>query len=105
MRQILCLVVISLLVGAGVALAVPSGKVIEFNNSPMGLVKFDGKIHKEAGNKCKDCHNSDMFPKMKQGTVTITMDDIYAGKYCGVCHNGQRAFDANGNCDRCHVKQ
>jgi c(7)-type cytochrome triheme protein len=33
------------------------------------------------------------------------MNDIYAGKFCGVCHNGERAFDAQSNCTRCHVKQ
>jgi c(7)-type cytochrome triheme protein len=46
-----------------------------------------------------------MFPKMKQGTVTITMEQIYAGQFCGVCHNGQRAFEAKKNCNRCHVKK
>ena len=105
MRHLSTLIVIILLVSAGVAMAVPSGKIIEFNNSPMGLVKFDGKAHKDAGNKCKDCHNTEMFPKMKQGTVAITIEDIYAGRLCGVCHNGQRAFDAKSNCHRCHVKQ
>lgn len=105
MRKISCLFLVFLLVCVGVALAVPSGKVIEFNNSPMGVVKFDGEKHQEAGNKCKDCHNSEVFPKMKQGTVTITMEEIYAGQLCGVCHNGKRAFDAKGNCNRCHVKQ
>jgi c(7)-type cytochrome triheme protein len=42
---------------------------------------------------------------MKQGTVTITMEQIYAGKLCGVCHNGQRAFDAKSNCNRCHLSE
>ncbi|MDX1581818.1 MAG: cytochrome c3 family protein [Alphaproteobacteria bacterium] len=42
---------------------------------------------------------------MKQGETEITMEAIYAGRLCGVCHNGQRAFDAKGNCNRCHVKQ
>jgi c(7)-type cytochrome triheme protein len=46
-----------------------------------------------------------MFPKMKQGTVKITMDEIYAGKLCGACHNGKRSFDAKSNCNRCHVKK
>jgi c(7)-type cytochrome triheme protein len=105
MRNLFCLIAVILFVSAGVALAVPSGKVIEFNESPMGMVKFDGKIHKDAGVKCKECHNSEMFPKMKQGTVSITMNEIYAGKLCGVCHNGKRAFDAKSNCNRCHVKQ
>ncbi|MEJ2525412.1 MAG: cytochrome c3 family protein [Desulfuromonadales bacterium] len=57
------------------------------------------------GNACKDCHNAEVFPKRKQGTVKITMEEIYAGRLCGVCHNGKRAFDAKSNCARCHVKQ
>ena len=105
MQRVISLVIVTVLVSAGVALAVPSGKVIEFNHSPMGAVKFDGKVHQEAGNKCKDCHNQEMFPKMKQGNVAITMEEIYAGRLCGVCHNGQRAFDAKGNCNRCHVRE
>ena len=105
MRRPFCITLIILLIGTGTGLAVSAGNVLEFNKSPMGLVKFDGQIHKDAGNKCKDCHNNDMFPKMKQGTVNITMEEIYAGRLCGVCHNGQRAFDAKGNCQRCHVKQ
>jgi len=105
MQKVTYLVVATLLFSDAVALAVPASKTIEFNKSPMGVVKFDGTVHKEAGMKCKDCHNKEMFPKMKQGTVTITMDQIYAGKLCGVCHNGKRAFDAKGNCARCHIKQ
>jgi c(7)-type cytochrome triheme protein len=105
MQKVIYLVVATLLFSDAVALAVPASKTIEFNKSPMGVVKFDGTVHKEAGMKCKDCHNKEMFPKMKQGTVTITMDQIYAGKLCGVCHNGKRAFDAKGNCARCHIKQ
>lgn len=104
MRQLLCLVVISLLVSSGVALAVPSGKTLEYVKSSLGMVKFDGTLHKDAGLKCGECHVDGVFPKMKQGTVTITMDEIYAGKQCGVCHNGQRAFEAKGNCERCHIK-
>ncbi len=105
MKKMIVLVVIVLFVSTSVSFAVGSKKIIEFNESPMGKVVFDGTVHKEAGNKCKDCHNKGMFPKMKQGTVTITMNDIYAGKLCGVCHNGDRAFDAKSNCARCHVKE
>jgi len=85
--------------------AVPPGKTIEFTKSPMGTVTFSGKVHKDAGVKCMECHNKDMFPKMKQGTVSITMAQIYEGKLCGVCHNGKRAFEAKANCNRCHVKK
>jgi c(7)-type cytochrome triheme protein len=88
-----------------VALAVPAEKTLEFSKSPMGVVIFDGTLHRDASQKCKDCHNKGTFPKMKQGTVEITMDDIYAGKFCGACHNGERAFDAQSNCSRCHLKQ
>ena len=104
MKKTLGLILAGLLVSS-VALAVPANKTLEFNQSTQGLVKFDGTLHKEAGNACKDCHNKDVFPKMKQGSVEITMDAIYAGQLCGVCHNGQRAFDAKGNCERCHIKQ
>ena len=105
MQKVICLIVIALFLSTGAALAVSAKKTLEFNKSPMGTVTFDGTIHKEQGLKCKDCHNKDMFPKMKQGTVEITMDEIYAGNLCGVCHNGKRAFDAQSNCARCHVKQ
>lgn len=105
MQRLAILIVTILFLSSSIALAVPGKKTIEFDKSPMGTVTFDGTLHKEAGNKCKDCHNKGMFPKMKQGTVSITMNDIYAGKLCGVCHNGDRAFDAKSNCARCHVKK
>lgn len=105
MRKLIFLITTMLFVSASIALAVPAKKTLTFSNSPMGVVTFDGTLHKDAGNKCKDCHNNEMFPKMKQGTVKISMNDIYAGKLCGVCHNGQKAFAAQGNCGRCHVKK
>lgn len=105
MKKMLILVAVLSLSIVTVAVAVPSGKTLIFDKSSMGTVTFSGKIHKEAGLKCAECHNKDMFPKMKQGTVAITMNEIYAGKFCGVCHNGKRAFEAKKNCNRCHVKQ
>jgi c(7)-type cytochrome triheme protein len=94
----------ALLLSTGVALAVSPGTVLEFKGGPMGKVMFDGKVHKNAGVVCKECHNDQMFPKMKQGTIKITMEEIYAGRLCGVCHNGKRAFSPAGNCNRCHIK-
>jgi c(7)-type cytochrome triheme protein len=104
MKKWFVLLTVILFVGSSVAIAVPGKKTLTFDKSAMGTVTFDGTIHKEAGMKCKDCHNKDMFPKMKQGTVTITMNEIYASKLCGVCHNGSKAFDAKANCNRCHKK-
>lgn len=88
----------------GYAFAVGPGKTLEFKGSPMGTVLFDGTVHKNAGLTCSDCHNPEMFPKMKQGTITITMNDLYAGKYCGRCHDGKKAFLIKENCTRCHHK-
>ena len=103
MRKLIAFTVTILFVGTGVALAIPAGKTIEFKNSPMGVVKFDGDVHKKAAANCKECHNDGMFPKMKQGTVKITMEQIYANKLCGTCHNGKKAFEAKANCQRCHI--
>ncbi len=105
MQRLAILIVTVLFVSSSVVLAVPAKKTLTFDKSPMGVVTFSGTVHKDAGVKCKECHNKDMFPKMKQGTVKISMDAIYASKLCGVCHNGGRAFDAKGNCGRCHVKK
>ena len=104
MRKMLILSLVVLLVATGIAFAVPSGKVLEYKNSSMGTVKFDGEVHKKAAANCKECHNDGMFPKMKQGTVKITMEQIYAGKLCGACHDGKKAFEAKANCQRCHKK-
>lgn len=84
--------------------AVPAGKTLVFDKSPQGKVIFDGAKHAEAGFKCTDCHNKDIFPKMKKGSAKITMDAIRAGKFCGSCHNGKAAFQPEGNCTRCHTK-
>ena len=49
---------------------------------------------------CKACHPS-IYP-MKR-TNSMSQADILAGKNCGECHNGQEAFSAKENCERCHV--
>ena len=88
---------------AGNAEAVPSGKTAEWDAS-MGKVTFDGKVHADKGLKCMDCH-SKIF-KMKKGSTEMKMADINAGKFCGECHNGTKAFATNdqANCARCHKK-
>ncbi len=104
MKKLILLIAIVAVCSVTAAVAVPPGKTLDFTKSSMGKVVFSGQVHKDAGVKCMECHNKDVFPKMKYGTVEIKMDDIYAGKYCGVCHNGKRAFEAKANCNRCHVK-
>ncbi len=86
------------------AFAVPKGKTLIFNKAAMGSVTFDGTLHNNHAKGCRQCHNPQVFPKMKHGTVQITMKKIYAGAQCGICHNGNAAFKAKGNCKRCHHK-
>ncbi|WP_321366720.1 c(7)-type cytochrome triheme domain-containing protein [uncultured Desulfuromusa sp.] len=104
MKKITLLLSVLIFCGVTAAIAVPPGKTLSFDQSSLGPVAFSGTVHKDAGFSCKDCHNKGMFPKMKQGTVKITMDQIYAGELCGKCHNGTTAFAAKKSCSRCHVK-
>jgi len=84
-------------------IAVPPGKTIVYEDSKMGNVTFDGKIHADHGKKCTDCHPK-LFP-MKKGATKITFTQHTAGKEtCFACHNGKVAFKAMGNCAKCHKK-
>lgn len=105
MKKITLLLSILIFCVATAVVAVPAKKTLTFDKASMGPVEFSGQVHKDAGIKCKECHNTEMFPKMKQGTVEITMKQIYAGDLCGKCHDGTRAFAAKKSCKRCHVKQ
>ena len=104
MKKIALLLSVFIFCAATAVIAVPANKTLTFDKAAMGSVEFSGKVHKDAGIKCKECHNKEMFPKMKQGTVEITMKQIYAGDLCGKCHDGTRAFAAKKSCKRCHVK-
>ncbi len=88
---------------AGSALAVSSDKKIEYAGGSSGKVVFDGKVHADKGLKCTDCHTK-IFQMKK--SATITMADMNSGKYCGVCHNGEKAFKSSdpANCQKCHKK-
>jgi c(7)-type cytochrome triheme protein len=87
----------------GSAMAVPPGKTVDYTGSAMGKVVFDGKTHAEKGLKCNDCHTK-IF-QMKKG-AKITMAEMNAGKNCGTCHNGEKAFKSSdaANCAKCHKK-
>ena len=87
----------------GSAAAIPPGKTAAYD-APNGKVVFDGKAHAAAGLKCPDCHTK-IFP-MKKDAGKSKMADINAGKGCGTCHNGDKAFKASdaANCTKCHKK-
>lgn len=83
------------------ASAVPPGRSVKYDGGGAGPVIFDGKDHRIRGSSCIECH-PDIF--VMKGKIKITMADIYAGKYCGACHNGTGGFDAKkqDNCKQCH---
>lgn len=85
------------------AAAVQPGKTLEWK-SPMGRVIFDGKVHADRGLTCDDCHKR-IF-QQKKGPSDFKMADIKMRRFCGECHNGSKAFNANdgANCSRCHIK-
>jgi c(7)-type cytochrome triheme protein len=87
----------------GSAIAVPVGRVLEWKTG-ISTVVFDGGVHAKKGFKCSDCHPNPFM--MKKDYAKMKMVEIIAGKYCGVCHNGQKAFPSNKaeDCARCHKK-
>jgi c(7)-type cytochrome triheme protein len=66
----------------------------------MSDVTFSHKKH-AVWNGCEVCH-PEIFPSVKKGTVKYSMFEIYAGEYCGVCHD-KVAFPLL-DCSRCHTK-
>ncbi len=85
------------------AFAVGPGKTVEYAGGSAGKVVFDGKAHADKGAKCTDCHTK--IYQMKKGP-SVTMAEINAGKSCGTCHNGEKAFKTNdqADCNKCHKK-
>jgi c(7)-type cytochrome triheme protein len=102
-RQCIAISLLLTFMTSASVLAVGPGKNLDFDSSPQGTVIFDGLTHMNAGLKCPDCHNPEIFPAMKKGTVKMTMKDLYAGKYCGKCHDGKNGFLIK-DCARCHYK-
>ncbi|MCK4910172.1 MAG: cytochrome c3 family protein [Thermodesulfovibrionales bacterium] len=103
-KGVILIFVVTMVALAALAFAVPAGKTLTYEGKGMGKVTFSGDVHANAGLSCNKCHNKDMFAMMKHGAAKFKMADIYAGKYCGACHNGSQAFAPAGNCARCHKK-
>ena len=102
-KTVMTVVILVIVAFVGSALAVPPGKTVEYEGGGAGKVVFDGKIHADKGLKCNDCHTK-IFPMKKGGKYT--MADMNAGKNCGECHNGTKAFKSSdaATCAKCHKK-
>lgn len=74
------------------------------DNSP-GKVKFSHETHVDTEKpNCKNCH-AGMFsirPEQAGALGAVSMEQLYEGKQCGVCHNGKESFSIEDGCDLCH---
>lgn len=73
-------------------------KPVSYKVEGMGNVTFAHEFHTQIFG-CDQCHPGTFAMKRSQGKMK--MDAMYAGKYCGVCHNGEKAFPST-DCARCH---
>ncbi|MEJ2181065.1 MAG: cytochrome c3 family protein [Gammaproteobacteria bacterium] len=106
LRKFTTIVTIAIVVFAGNVLDQPAyaeyGDIVLNETSKaagMNPVIFPHWVHRMQYS-CRACHESLGF-KMKVGTSGITMQKIFAGEYCAVCHNGKTAF-ATTQCMVCH---
>ncbi|MBI4685783.1 MAG: hypothetical protein HY755_11370 [Nitrospirae bacterium] len=102
----LALTVLIAIAFVGSAMAVMSGKTIEFAGGDQGKVVFNGKTHADKGNKCPDCHPKLFGPMAPhKERIKITKADHVPEKFCGTCHDGKKAFAQDeANCVKCHKK-
>lgn len=68
----------------------------------LGAVTFSHAKHLAKTPNCADCHPQPFG--MQKGNAKLTMADMAAGRTCGTCHNGQKAFEAldASKCLTCH---
>lgn len=78
------------------------GGDITYPSKALGNVVFKHSVHPDSvKNNCSACHPK-IF-KQKKFTSGMKMADINKGKYCGVCHDGKKAFSVK-TCVKCHKK-
>ncbi|HWR59251.1 MAG TPA: c(7)-type cytochrome triheme domain-containing protein [Thermodesulfovibrionales bacterium] len=73
-------------------------KNLLYKGGKFGDVTFSHEFHTQLF-ACKQCHPG-IFG-MKKTENKMPMDSMYAGKYCGSCHNAQSAFSSS-ECRKCH---
>jgi len=72
--------------------------VIMRNTKQMPNVRFPHRAHTE-WLECSNCHPAPFAEKA--GSTAIRMEDIFRGRFCGMCHD-RVAFVTHRNCYRCH---
>ncbi len=75
--------------------------VVMRNTKEMPYVLFPHESH-TLWLDCSSCHPSPFLPKA--GANQVSMDEIFRGRYCGMCHD-RVAFITFFSCERCHSAQ
>ena len=76
--------------------------VVSFEVEDAGNVSFSHYQHLDIlGKDCVLCHNK-LFHVDPKKNPAVSMDEMAEGKSCGTCHNGDKAFTVEDNCDSCH---
>ncbi len=83
----------------------PKGFALPQTGDSPGKVTFNHESHvDEAKPSCTSCHPR-LFKILEAGRPTeggaITHDTMKAGRACGACHDGKKAFAAD-DCTMCH---
>jgi c(7)-type cytochrome triheme protein len=85
-------------------LAKVGGGDVEYDPKGAGKVLFQHEYHVNIkGTKCNNCHHQPF--KMSGGApYKMDMKLLTKGEFCGLCHDGKKAFDviARDNCGKCH---
>ncbi|MDP2168644.1 MAG: cytochrome c3 family protein [Thermodesulfovibrionales bacterium] len=106
-KMTVILAVIIAIAFVGSAMAVGTKKTVEYTGGTQGKVIFDGTTHQKAG-KCPDCHPKTfgpMSPHKEKMKAPMKGGEHVAGEFCGICHDGKKAFDQDAaNCAKCHKK-
>lgn len=103
-------VAVAAVVAVGVAYAAtmpvpPDFAFAKSAKNMLGPVTFSHQKHADAKvTNCMDCHAPGKFAMKKGTSADLTMDAMNAGKSCGACHNGQKAFATKeaASCTKCH---
>jgi len=95
------LVIALLLIATPVFASVGGGDITLKNKG--GDVLFSHETHVAGmAQACTECHDKLYLSKGQHRSVT--MKQMRAGKSCGACHNGKKAFSVKGACAKCHKK-
>jgi c(7)-type cytochrome triheme protein len=81
------------------SLVIPQDSQVKSKVSEMPDIIFSHKKH-AVWSGCELCH-PDIFG-VRKGSTVYSMDDIFSGKYCGLCHD--KVSFPNFDCQRCHTK-